>query len=148
MAPATSRLKPRKAGPQTLCGIHPAAKHTSAVYILDWGVWGGFDSGAVGFGGQSAEKKKGDKRTGPALNPLKGSSARVPHTLWGANRTPFLNPSVSSYCCTNPRKNVPPPAKIYPSPKPPTGFTVSPLGAYSVRSPRLRVDPTNAPLLS
>jgi len=24
-------------------------------------------------------RKKGDKRTGPALNPLKGSSARVPH---------------------------------------------------------------------
>jgi len=27
--------------------------------------------------------KKGDKRTGPALNPLKGSSARVPHAWKG-----------------------------------------------------------------
>ena len=30
-------------------------------------------------------KKKGDERTGPALNPLKGSSARVPHIAKGAN---------------------------------------------------------------
>jgi hypothetical protein len=41
-----------------------------------WGVWEGVTSEGLGrtFGGSV----KGDKRTGPALNPLKGSSARVP----------------------------------------------------------------------
>jgi hypothetical protein len=27
------------------------------------------------------EKKRGEERTGPALNPLKGSSARLPHAF-------------------------------------------------------------------
>ncbi len=33
--------------------------------------------------GPLGESEKGDKRTGPALNPLKGSSARVPHIPTG-----------------------------------------------------------------
>jgi hypothetical protein len=28
------------------------------------------------------QKKRGEKRTGPALNPLKGSSVRLPHCLY------------------------------------------------------------------
>ena len=41
-----------------------------------WGVWEAATS--EGLGRTFGESAKGDKRTGPALNPLKGSSARVP----------------------------------------------------------------------
>ena len=66
-------------------------------------------------GGTYGESVKGDKRTGPALNPLKGSSARVPRSPTGANLTPFLTLLVSTHCHSKPRKNVVPPAKIYAS---------------------------------
>jgi hypothetical protein len=41
------------------------------------GVWEAVTIRTVS-GGTYGESIKGDKRTGPALNPLKGSSARVP----------------------------------------------------------------------
>ena len=69
--------------------------------------------------------KRGDERTGPALNPLKGSSARVPHSRKGANQTPYLTPAFSSYCCLNPRKNVTPPPNFTSNKKRSTGFAVS-----------------------
>jgi hypothetical protein len=40
------------------------------------------------------KKKKGEKRTGPALNPLKGSSARLPHALEKCNLRAILNPFI------------------------------------------------------
>jgi hypothetical protein len=96
---------------------------------------------------KSAKVKKGDERTGPALNPLKGSSARVPHAFGGANRTPSLNPYISSYCWLNPRKNVPPPAKIYPQAGASTAFTVS-SEKFNFLAFAPIVDPGNSPLLS
>lgn len=38
-----------------------------------------------------ATTKRGEVRTGPALNPLKGSSARLPHWLHGCNPPAIFN---------------------------------------------------------
>jgi hypothetical protein len=49
------------------------------VFGIPWGVWGWI-----------GESDGGEWRTGPALNPLKGSSARLPHAKRCATSTPFL----------------------------------------------------------
>ena len=62
-----------------VCDVRGPQTHTAAFLILlVWGVGG------------NGESEKGDERTGPALNPLKGSSARVPRVLAGATHEPFL----------------------------------------------------------
>jgi hypothetical protein len=42
-----------------------------------------------GSAGIAERQKRGEERTGPALNPLKGSSARLPHSFSGARRSPI-----------------------------------------------------------
>ena len=50
----------------------------------------------------SDERNRGEKRTGPALNPLKGSSVRLPHCLYycilGANSNSFVFSFLSLHC--------------------------------------------------
>jgi len=60
-------------------------------------------------GSPLSERNRGEKRTGPALNPLKGSSARLPHWLYHC--IPQANTNSFVFIALSPDSRV---KKLYP----------------------------------